>query len=53
MASKKIGQLGSEIALIQHGFANESVAGLYDVCQTAFAKQCLGGKSRLSRHALE
>ncbi len=34
MASKKIGHLGSEIALIQQGFANESVAGLYDVCQS-------------------
>jgi hypothetical protein len=44
MASKKIGHLGSEIALIQQGFANESVAGLYDIYQPAFAKQCLGGK---------
>jgi hypothetical protein len=34
MTSKKSGHLGSEIALLQHGFADESVPGLYDVCQT-------------------
>lgn len=53
MADKKIGNLGSEITLLQHGFANESVAGLYDVCQPAFAKHCLGGESRLNCHTLE
>jgi hypothetical protein len=37
MARKKIGHLGSEIALLKHGFADESVPGLYDVCQPAFA----------------
>jgi hypothetical protein len=32
MADKKFGHLGSEIALLQHGFADESVTGLYHVC---------------------
>jgi hypothetical protein len=35
MAIKKMGHLGSEIALFQHGFANESVADLYNVCRPA------------------
>jgi hypothetical protein len=60
---KKIGDLGSEISLLQHGFADESVAGLYYTCQPAFAKQCLiiatrhyvveqsfGMDSRVTRH---
>jgi hypothetical protein len=37
MASKKTGHLGSKVALLQHGFADESVPGFYDVCQPAFA----------------
>jgi len=37
MARKKMGDLGSEVALLQHGFADESLPGLYDVCQPAFA----------------
>jgi hypothetical protein len=37
MTSKKSGYLGSKVALLQHGFADESVAGLYDVCRPAFA----------------
>jgi len=37
MAGKKIGHLGSQVALLQHGFADESVPGLYDVSQPAFA----------------
>ncbi len=32
MTSKKSGYLGSEIALLQHSFADESIPGLYDVC---------------------
>jgi hypothetical protein len=37
MGIKKMHDLGSEIALLKHGFADESVPGLYDVCQPAFA----------------
>jgi hypothetical protein len=32
VANKKIGHLRSEIALLQHGFADKSVSGLYDIC---------------------
>ena len=37
MGIKKMRDLGSEVALLQHGFTDESVPGLYDVSQPAFA----------------
>jgi hypothetical protein len=42
MARKKIGHLGSRIALLRYGFADELIAGIYCVCQSALAKQYLG-----------
>jgi hypothetical protein len=32
MAIKKMGHLGSEMTLLQYGFADESLPSLYDVC---------------------
>jgi hypothetical protein len=37
------GRLASEIALLQHGFADESIPGLYDIWQTAFAEHTSAG----------
>jgi hypothetical protein len=33
--------------------ADELIAGIYYVCQSALAKQYLGGNSRLDRHTLQ
>ena len=53
MARKEFSHMGSEIALLQYGFADELIAGIYYVCQSALAKQYLGGNSRLDRHTLQ
>ena len=42
MTTKKIGNLRTEITLLQYGFADELVAGIYYACQSA-----LGNKSIL------
>jgi hypothetical protein len=42
MASKEFRHLRSEIALVQHRFADELVAGIYYRRESAFARQCVG-----------
>ena len=42
MTTKKIGDLRTEITLLQYGFADELIAGIYYACQSA-----LGNKSIL------
>jgi len=38
MANKKIGHLGSAIALMQYGFSDKLIAGIYDASPSALAK---------------
>ena len=42
MTIKKFGKLGSEITLLQCGFADELIAGIYYVSQPALTKHYLG-----------
>jgi len=43
MARKKIGHLGSQIACSNTASRMNLIAGIYYVCQSALAKQYLGG----------
>jgi hypothetical protein len=49
MAGKKSGHLGSEVALLQYGLADESIQALHAVSQTAFAKQYVGWQNATER----
>ena len=50
---KEIWQAGKRDNLLQCGFADELIAGIYYVPQPALTQQYLGRKSRLAGYALE